>query len=78
MAYDSNNLSALSYANGQTVWGYRTRVDHLGKVLEPGYFNAAAGMLPSDDPIFISASTGPAFRFIQRSTDGDIELVKGD
>lgn len=77
MAYNPNNLSAMAYANGQTVWAYRTRDDHTGLVLEGGYFNEAASMLRSDDPIYLSTATGPAFRFVQRSTDGHIVLVPG-
>lgn len=76
MAYDPRNLSAFTYANGQTIWGYKTIDDHLGMVLADGYFNSDANILRSDDPIFITTSTGPAFRFIQRSTTGHIVLVK--
>jgi outer membrane protein assembly factor BamB len=51
MAYDSNNLSALTYANGFTLWHYKTD-DTAAVVDTAGYFNVAAGMLRLGDFIF--------------------------
>lgn len=51
MAYDSNNLSALTYANGFTLWHYKTD-DTAAVVDTAGYFNVAAGMLRVGDFIF--------------------------
>jgi outer membrane protein assembly factor BamB len=51
MAYDSNNLSALTYANGFTLWHYKTN-DAAAVVDTSGYFNNAAGMLRVGDFIF--------------------------
>jgi hypothetical protein len=55
MAYDPTNLSALSYANGFTLWHYKT-TDAAGDVDTTGYFNGAAGMMRVGD--FILANTG--------------------
>ena len=55
MAYDSNNLSALTYANGFTLWHYKTP-DTAIDVDSAGYFNPAAGMLRVGDFIFANAS----------------------
>jgi outer membrane protein assembly factor BamB len=55
MAYDSNNLSALTYANGFTLWHYKTP-DAAIDVDSAGYFNPAAGMLRVGDFIFANAS----------------------
>ena len=41
MAYDPNNLSALTYANGFTLWHYKT-TGHDAAVDTTGYFNNAA------------------------------------
>lgn len=54
MAYDPKNLSVLAYANGFTLWHYRT-TDQLCDVLAPGYFAPARDMLRVDDRIMISA-----------------------
>jgi hypothetical protein len=51
MAYDSHNLSALTYANGFTLWHYKTN-DTAAVVDTSGYFNDAAGMLRVGDFIF--------------------------
>ena len=53
MAYDPTQLSALSYANGFTLWHYRTD-DQWDKVIDPGYFNSAASMLRAGDMIIVN------------------------
>jgi hypothetical protein len=55
MAYNPANLSALSYANGFSLWHYRTS-DAAAEVDNIGYFNAANRMLRVGD--FIFANTG--------------------
>ena len=55
MAYDASNLSALTYANGFTLWHYRTP-DSAIDVDTSGYFNEAASMLRVGDFIFANAN----------------------
>jgi hypothetical protein len=55
MAYEPENLSALSYANGFTLWHYRS-TDAAAEIDNMGYFNQAAKMLRVGD--FIFANTG--------------------
>jgi hypothetical protein len=50
MAFASNNLSVLAYANGFTLWHYRT-TDANTTVDTTGYFNAAINMLRVGDMI---------------------------
>jgi len=57
MAYDPNNLSALAYANGFTLWHYKT-ADLPTEVDDAGYFNSAANMLRVGDFIFANTDTG--------------------
>ena len=57
MAYAPNNLSALTYANGFTLWHYKT-ADTAAEVDSEGYFNPAASMLRVGDFIFANASVG--------------------
>jgi hypothetical protein len=59
MAYDASNLSALTYANGFTLWHYKTP-DSAGAVDTAGYFNEAASMLRVGDFIFANAGIGGA------------------
>jgi hypothetical protein len=55
MAYDASNLSALTYANGFTLWHYKTP-DAAADVDNNGYFNEAASMLRVGDFIFANAN----------------------
>ncbi|HWL67653.1 MAG TPA: hypothetical protein VNS22_04635 [Geminicoccus sp.] len=57
MAYQSENLSVLSYANGFTLWHYRT-ADAATAVDNAGYFNQAAKMLRVGDFIMLNAGLG--------------------
>lgn len=55
MAYNASNLSALSYANGFTLWHYKTN-DAAADIDTTGYFNEAAAMLRVGDFVFANAS----------------------
>jgi hypothetical protein len=55
MAYDATNLSALTYANGFTLWHYKTP-DAAEDVDTSRYFNEAASMLRVGDFIFANAN----------------------
>jgi hypothetical protein len=57
VAYQSSNLSVLSYANGFTLWHYRTP-DLAADVDNVGYFNAAADALHVGDFVFVNAGLG--------------------
>lgn len=57
MAYQSKDLSALGYANGFTLWHYRT-TDLAAVVDNTGYFNAAGRMLRVGDFILLNAGLG--------------------
>lgn len=59
MAYQPANLSALSYANGFTLWHYRTG-DSGADVDTAGYFDAAVRMLRVGDFVFLNAGVGTA------------------
>lgn len=54
MAYTSSSLSALSYANGFTLWHYRTP-DLAADIDDSGYFNEATKMLRVGDFILVNA-----------------------
>ena len=74
MAYDPHNLSALTYANGFTLWHYKTP-DTAATVDTSGYFNDASGMLRVGDFIFANASitdTAQSGVFIVNSNAGGV------
>ena len=54
MAYNAKNLSVLAYANGFTLWHYRTP-DAGYELADTGYFNGAAEMLRAGDMIHVVA-----------------------
>ena len=54
MAYEAKNLSAMGYANGFTLWHYRT-TDLAAEVDNVGYFNPASRMVRTGDFILLNA-----------------------
>jgi hypothetical protein len=74
MAYDASNLSALTYANGFTLWHYKTP-DDKDAVDTSGYFNEAASMLRVGDFIFANADIDATIQsgvFIVASNSGGV------
>ena len=74
MAYDASNLSALTYANGFSLWHYKTP-DPAADVDNAGYFNEAASMLRVGDFIFANAEIGAEVEsgvFIVASNSGGV------
>jgi hypothetical protein len=74
MAYDASNLSALTYANGFTLWHYKTP-DTAADVDTSGYFNEAASMLRVGDFIFANVDTAATLQsgvFIVASNSGGV------
>lgn len=57
MAYDYNNLSAIAYGNGFTLWHYRTS-DTMADIAVSGYFNRAGPMLRVGDFVIANAGLG--------------------
>lgn len=54
---DPRDLSCATFANGWTMWHYRTS-DHLRKVLEPDYFMEVSYLLSVGDFICVNTSWG--------------------
>jgi outer membrane protein assembly factor BamB len=74
MAYDSNNLSALTYANGFTLWHYKTP-DAADAVDTTGYFNDAAGMLRVGDFIFANTGTTGGVFVVNANAGGVVNVA---
>jgi hypothetical protein len=74
MAYNANNLSALAYANGFTLWHYKT-IDPAVTVDTAGYFNGATTMLRAGDFIMANTNTGGTVQsgmFVVKSNTGAV------
>jgi hypothetical protein len=64
MAFLARELSVLAYANGFTLWHYRTGMDDL---LTPGYFDSAQELLREGDQIIANTAA--------RNTPAIVNLV---
>jgi hypothetical protein len=58
MAFSMRNLSVLAYANGFTLWHYKSGNDNQALVGEPGFFDEAGDMLAAGDMMMVSARDG--------------------
>ena len=77
MAYQPPNLSALAYANGFTLWHYRTS-DLAAEVDNAGYFNPASRMLRAGDFVMVNAGLGATpvhgLMVVVGNSDGAVDL----
>jgi hypothetical protein len=58
MAFALRNLSVLAYANGFTLWHYKSGADKLTQAIAAGYFADAADLLAPGDMVMLSAAEG--------------------
>jgi hypothetical protein len=58
MAFSLRNLSVLAYAQGFTLWHYRSGAENLIQVSAPGFFEDASDMFAMGDMVMISAPDG--------------------
>jgi hypothetical protein len=57
VAFNARNLSVLAYANGFTLWLYKTR-DRLCDTESARYFGAAADLVTNGDMVMVTAADG--------------------
>jgi len=72
MAFAIRNLSVLAYANGFTLWHYKSAKDNLASITSGNYLADASDMLTAGDLIMLSAADGAR---IVSVTLADIETV---
>jgi 3-deoxy-D-manno-octulosonic-acid transferase len=58
MAFTIRDLSVLAYANGFTLWHYKTGNDSPADVAVGDYFGEAGDMMAAGDIVLISGSKG--------------------
>lgn len=79
MAYVAKNFSVLAYANGFTLWHYKTP-DTTFDVDAAGYFNAAAYMIHVGDIVLANTETGGEIRVgiwgVSSNEGGDVKTCK--
>ena len=85
MAYDPHQLSAMSYANGFTIWHYRTEdswrdiIDEEWEGRTHNYFAEAAAMFRPGDLVHVNsqAEWGPEnFSVWVQSNRGGVVVVE--
>jgi hypothetical protein len=55
MAFDPRNLGVLAYADGFSLWQYRSLTDSAATISAPGHMDPVAAMLRPDDVILTTA-----------------------
>ncbi|MDR3533992.1 MAG: hypothetical protein P4L90_25930 [Rhodopila sp.] len=58
MAFTIRNLSVLAYANGFTLWHYKSSKDALQEISAPDYFADAGDMLTPGDLMMTTGTDG--------------------
>ena len=58
MAFAIRALSVLAYANGFTLWHYKTGKESLADVAKENFFSEAADMMAAGDMILTSGGGG--------------------
>jgi hypothetical protein len=72
MAFAVRNLSVLAYANGFTLWHYKSGKDRLEAISGGNYLAEAADMLTQGDLIMVTAADGARILCV---TLADVETV---
>ena len=72
MAFAIRNLSVLAYANGFTLWHYKSGKDKLDTIATGNYLADAADMLTAGDLVMTTAADGARILCI---TLADVETV---
>jgi hypothetical protein len=72
MAFAIRNLSVLAYANGFTLWHYKSGKDVLQAVSSGNYFSDASDMLTPGDLMMVTAADGARILCV---TLADLETV---
>ena len=72
MAFQNKNLSVIAYANGFTIWHYKTN-DKLEDLLD-GYFNPAQDLMDVNDMFILNTSDMNCTMFIKEIVNRNVKL----
>ncbi len=72
MAFILRNLSVLAYANGFTLWHYRSGEDASMALDAPGYFAEAGDLLAAGDIVMVSGQQGARIASVAQAANGFI------
>lgn len=74
MAYQNKNMSVIAYANGFTLWQYRTQ-DSIQE-LRGKYFELVADLMAVGDILIINAGDGNYIKAIKSIENKKVELCE--
>ena len=72
MAFAIRNLSVLAYANGFTLWHYKSGADALERMTGQDYFEDAVDMLSGGDIMMLSAADGARIVSVHAAPNGTV------
>lgn len=72
MAFQNKNLAVIAYANGFTIWHYKT-ADQLSELLD-GYFNPVSDLMNKNDMIILSTGDVNCIMFIKEIQNKNVKL----
>lgn len=72
MAFQNRNLNVLAYANGLTMWHYKT-TDVVEELLD-GYFNPVATLMNQNDMLVINTGDQNCIMFVKEINNGNVKL----
>lgn len=64
MGFAIRNLSVLAYAQGFTLWHYKSAGAPLVQAAGDGFFDGASDMLATGDMLMVSAADGGRMLFV--------------
>lgn len=72
MAFAIRDLSVLAYANGFTLWHYKTGNDILADVASDSFFAYASDMMAAGDMVMVSGAQGSRMLCIALADAGKV------
>jgi len=70
MAFSLRNLSVLAYANGFTLWHYRSGSDGFDLLDQAGYFTEAGDLMAQGDIVMASGDAGARVAAVRQTERG--------
>ena len=72
MAFAIRDLSVLAYANGFTLWHYKTGNDSLSAVAGGNFFADACDMMAAGDMVMVSGGGGARILCVAEAGGNDV------
>ena len=74
MTFAIRNLSVLAYANGFTLWHYKSEADERSRLTVRNFFAEARDMLADGDLMIATTNRGPVLMAVTAS-DGLVQAM---